>query len=94
MSEIRQARVVRVREIGFSSWRVSGMVLTTDAGAKEAHCLDAHAMQEKRENSLIITSARAQTKTVEEPLRGLLFYWHLGLSHTLHVVKRRMYDST
>ena len=27
--------------------------------------------------------------TDEDPLRGLLFYWDLGFSHTLHVLKER-----
>ena len=28
--------------------------------------------------------------TDEDPLRGLLFYWNLGFSHTLHVLKERI----
>ena len=27
--------------------------------------------------------------TDEDPLRGLVFYWDLGFSHTLHVLKER-----
>ena len=27
--------------------------------------------------------------TYSDPLRGLMFYWDLGFSHTLHILKER-----